>query len=52
LPIVWKRPLKPLATQQDDYMPFVEMDPDELRQLLADVRDMVGGISAYIREVV
>jgi uncharacterized protein (UPF0332 family) len=36
--------------QQDDYMPFVEMDPDELRQLLADVRDMVNGISAYIKE--
>ena len=36
--------------QQDDYMPFVEMDPDELRQLLADVRNMVNGISAYIDE--
>jgi uncharacterized protein (UPF0332 family) len=34
--------------QQDDYMPFVEMDPDELRQLLGDVRSMVDGIAAYI----
>jgi uncharacterized protein (UPF0332 family) len=36
--------------QQDDYMPFVEMDPDELKQLLEDVRDMVKGISAWIKE--
>lgn len=36
--------------QQDDYMPFVEMDPDELKQLLVSVRDMVNGISAYIKE--
>jgi uncharacterized protein (UPF0332 family) len=36
--------------QQDDYMPFVEMDPDELNQLLADVQDMVNGICAHIRE--
>jgi uncharacterized protein (UPF0332 family) len=35
--------------QQDDYMPFVEMDVEELRQLGEDVRDMVGGISAYIQ---
>jgi uncharacterized protein (UPF0332 family) len=36
--------------QQDDYMPFVEMDPGELKELLADVQAMVGGIDAYIRE--
>jgi hypothetical protein len=30
-------------------MPFVEMDPDELKQLLGDVRNMVNGISVYIR---
>jgi uncharacterized protein (UPF0332 family) len=36
--------------QQDDYMPFVEMDPDELKRLLLSVRDMVNGISAYIQE--
>ncbi len=36
--------------QQDDYMPFVELDPDELRQLLVSVRDMVNGISAHIKE--
>jgi uncharacterized protein (UPF0332 family) len=36
--------------QQDDYMPFVEMDPDELRRLLEDVRSMVTGISAYTRK--
>jgi len=31
-------------------MPFVEMDPDELKQLLESVRDMVSGISVYIEE--
>ena len=36
--------------QQDDYMPFVEMDPDELRQLLGDVRRMVGGIGAHTKD--
>ncbi len=36
--------------QQDDYMPFVEMDPDELKQLLESVRDMVNGILVYIKE--
>jgi len=34
--------------QQDDYMPFVEIDPDELSQLLADVRNMVVGVTTYI----
>lgn len=34
--------------QQDDYMPFVEINPAELNQLLSDVRDMVDGITAYI----
>ncbi|MBN1506959.1 MAG: HEPN domain-containing protein [Sedimentisphaerales bacterium] len=36
--------------QQDDYMPFVEMDPDELRQLLEEVRNMVHGVSSHVRE--
>jgi len=36
--------------QQDDYLPFAEVDPDELKQLLKDVRVMVNGISAYIKE--
>lgn len=36
--------------QQDDYLPFVEMDPDELRQLLEDVRSMVNGVGAYIEK--
>jgi len=36
--------------QQDDYMPFVEMDGDELRQLLADVRTLVNGIAKYIAD--
>jgi uncharacterized protein (UPF0332 family) len=36
--------------QQDDYMPFVELDPDELKQLLESVRDMVKGISVYVKE--
>ncbi len=35
--------------QQDDYMPFVEIDPAELSQLLTDVSHMVNGIGAYIR---
>ena len=36
--------------QQDDYMPFVEMDPDELNRLLTDVRAMIVGISGYVRK--
>lgn len=36
--------------QQDDYMPFVEVDGDDLRLLLANVRTMVDGITKYIRE--
>jgi len=35
--------------QQDDYMPFVVMTPDELKQLLASARDMVNGIAAHIK---
>ena len=34
--------------QQDDYMPFVEMDADEIRSLFMDVRALVEGISEYI----
>lgn len=36
--------------QQDDYMPFVDMNPDELKKLLVSVRTMVHGIAAYIKE--
>ncbi len=36
--------------QQDDYMPFVEVIPDELAQLLADVRTMLAGVSEYIKK--
>lgn len=36
--------------QQDDYMPFVEMDADELKQLLWDVRTLVNGIAKYIAD--
>jgi uncharacterized protein (UPF0332 family) len=36
--------------QQDDYLPFVVMNADELKQLLTDVRTMVGGIAKYVRE--
>lgn len=36
--------------QQDDYMPFVEVDADELRQLLADVRTLVNGIAKHIAD--
>jgi uncharacterized protein (UPF0332 family) len=34
--------------QQDDYMPFVEMDADEIKSLFIDVRILVDGISDYI----
>jgi len=34
--------------EQDDYMPFVEMDADEIKSLCVDVRTMVNGISEYI----
>jgi uncharacterized protein (UPF0332 family) len=34
--------------QQDDYMPFVEMDADEIESLFVDVRTLVNGISEYI----
>lgn len=34
--------------QQDDYMPFVEMDADEIKSLFGDVRTLVNGISEYI----
>lgn len=34
--------------QQDDYMPFVEMDADEIKCLFVDVRTLVNGISEYI----
>jgi uncharacterized protein (UPF0332 family) len=36
--------------QQDDYMPFVELEPDELKELLGDVRTMIGGVIAYVTE--
>ena len=36
--------------QQDDYMPFVEMDAAEIESLFADVRILVNGISKYIVE--
>jgi uncharacterized protein (UPF0332 family) len=34
--------------QQDDYMPFVQLDPDEIRSLSADVRTLVKGIGDYV----
>lgn len=34
--------------QQDDYMPFVEMDTDELDSLFVNVRALVNGISEYV----
>ena len=34
--------------QQDDYMPFVEMDANEIEDLCADVRTLVNGISEYV----
>ena len=36
--------------QQDDYMPFVEMDADEIKSLFVDVKKLVSGISEYIME--
>jgi uncharacterized protein (UPF0332 family) len=35
--------------QQDDYMPFVEFDPNEIEQLGKDVRVLVKGISEHIK---
>lgn len=34
--------------QQDDYMPFVEVDAEEIRSLSADVRALVRGIGEYV----
>ena len=34
--------------QQDDYMPFVEMDADQIKILFVDVQTLVNGISEYI----
>jgi len=36
--------------QQDDYMPFVKLDGDEIRQLLTDVQALVQGIGQYIAQ--
>jgi uncharacterized protein (UPF0332 family) len=36
--------------QQDDYMPFVEIDADDLRQLFTDVQTLIDGIIKYVRE--
>lgn len=35
--------------QQDDYLPFADIDPAELRQLFADVEMMVNGVHEYVR---
>ncbi len=34
--------------QQDDYMPFVELDAHEIESLAAEVRTFVDGIAEYI----
>lgn len=31
-------------------MPFVEMDPDELKQILNDVQSMVNGMPAWLEQ--
>ena len=36
--------------QQDDYMPFVEMDANEIESLFEDVQTLVAGISEYIEK--
>lgn len=36
--------------QQDDYMPFVELDVEEIKSLLTDVRTLMDGVSKYIAE--
>jgi uncharacterized protein (UPF0332 family) len=35
--------------QQDDYMPFVEVDAGEIKSLFADVQTLVNGIVEYIQ---
>lgn len=35
--------------QQDDYIPFVEIDPQEVERLSMDVRKMIEGICEYIK---
>lgn len=34
--------------QDDDYMPFVEFDPDQLNELSREVKSMVHGIRDYV----
>lgn len=34
--------------QQDDYMPFVEMDAGEIQTLFVDVQALVNGIGEYV----
>jgi uncharacterized protein (UPF0332 family) len=34
--------------QQDDYMPFVEVDTNEIKSLFTDVKTLVKGISEYV----
>jgi uncharacterized protein (UPF0332 family) len=36
--------------QQDDYMPFVELDAGEIKLLFADVQTLVTGIGEYVAE--
>ena len=36
--------------QQDDYMPFVEMDADEINDLYTKVRTFVTGIQEYVEK--
>ena len=36
--------------QQDDYMPFVELDADEIRVLFDQVRTMVQGVRRYVTD--
>jgi hypothetical protein len=34
--------------EQDDYMPFVELDANEIENLFKDVQTLVDGINEYI----
>lgn len=36
--------------QDDDYLPFVEFEPDELRGLAASARDMVDGVRDHLEQ--
>lgn len=52
LPKEYSRTLHQAFTerQQDDYMPFVQIDSSEIKQLALDVKTMVNGVGEYIKK--